>query len=105
VESLLASGASSPGFLDEPGQTAVVLRSSPPHRRSADTLERLNELPDLCLHSAQLTLRGRHAGTRRHPQAIHLASELMAELLEQVASEQSRAVGCEFVVLIESVKA
>jgi hypothetical protein len=51
-------------------------------------LERLNELPDLCLHSAQVTLSNRRAGTRRHPEAIHLASEFMAELFEQVASKQ-----------------
>lgn len=51
-------------------------------------LERLNELSDLCLYSAQLTLSGRDAGTRRHPEAVHLPSEFMAELLEQVASKQ-----------------
>lgn len=33
-------------------------------------------------------LTGRHAGARRHPEAIHLASEFMAELFEQVASKQ-----------------
>jgi hypothetical protein len=56
-------------------------------RRHA-VLERLNELPDFCLYSAQFALTGCHAGARRHPEAIHLTSEFMAELLEQVASEQ-----------------
>jgi hypothetical protein len=62
------------GILDDAGRHAV--------------LEGLNELPDLCLNSAQFALTGCHAGTRRHSQAIHLTGELMAELLEQVAPKQ-----------------
>jgi hypothetical protein len=50
--------------------------------------QRLNELPDLCLDTAQLSLSSRHAGTGRHPEAIHLASEFLAELFEQVPSKQ-----------------
>src|SRR6185295_6301214 len=48
----------------------------------------LNELSDLAFDLHQFTAGMRCAGSPGHPQAIHLARVLLAELLEQVLAHQ-----------------